>query len=239
MLISGKPASVAPRSRTANSSAIFSARSRRARNASARADASSNHCASSTTQSNERPSAASDIRPRTASPTRNGSGAGPTLRPNATARASRWGSGRRSVSSMIGEHSCWNAAYGSSISPSTPAVRTTPKSGASSTANSSKAVLPTPGSPCRTKTPPCPVRAPSRSRPSTSRSRSRPSSGGSTSLVTITSTIAAPIAFVAATERPDDAGVRTTAFQDSITLPASDDPLQLGRPGRPQGGEAA
>ena len=83
---------------------------RRATNPSARADARSSHCASSTTHSSGRSSAASDSRPRAASPTRNGSGAGPALSPNATATALRCGSGRRPVSSRIGEHSCCSAA---------------------------------------------------------------------------------------------------------------------------------
>ena len=65
----------APSSRVANTSAILSASRRRATNASARADAPSSHCASSTTHSSGCSSAASDSRPRTASPTRNGLGA--------------------------------------------------------------------------------------------------------------------------------------------------------------------
>ena len=96
-----------------------------------------------------------------------GSAAGPALRPNATPSASRWGSGRRSTSSRIGEHSCWSAANGSSISPSTPTVRGDAKvRRASSTAYSSSAVLPTPGSPWTTSTPPRPPRAASSSRSS-------------------------------------------------------------------------
>jgi len=58
-------------------------------NASARADASSSHCASSTTHRSGCSSAASDSRPSRASPTRNGLDAGPALRPNATSSASR------------------------------------------------------------------------------------------------------------------------------------------------------
>lgn len=113
----------------------------------ARADAPSSHCASSTTHTSGRSSAASDSRPRTASPTRKGFGAWPAPSPKATASASRCGCGRRSVSSRIGAHSCCNAAKGSSISPSTPAVRMTRNSDLESTAHSSNAVLPTPGSP--------------------------------------------------------------------------------------------
>ncbi len=73
----GRPASTAPRSRAANTSAIFSASRRRATNASARADAWSSQWASSTIARSGRSSAASDSRPRTANPTSNGSGAGP------------------------------------------------------------------------------------------------------------------------------------------------------------------
>ena len=79
------------------------------------------------------------------------------------------------MSSRNGAHSCCSAANGSSISASTPTVRATRNSGAASTAYSSSAVLPTPGSPCSTRTPPCAPRAASSSRSSTSRSRCRPS----------------------------------------------------------------
>jgi carbonic anhydrase/acetyltransferase-like protein (isoleucine patch superfamily) len=78
----------------------------RATNARARAEARSSHCASSTTQSSGRSSAASDSRPRTASPTRKVLGACPVPSPRAIAIASRCGSGRRSRSSRLGEHSC-------------------------------------------------------------------------------------------------------------------------------------
>ena len=156
---SGNPASASPTSRAANTSAILSASRRRATNASARADARSSHCASSTTHSSGRSSAASDSRPRTASPTRNGFGACPALSPKATLSASRWGSGRRSDRSRIGEHSCCSAAKGSSISPSTPTARSTRSCRPSSTIQSSSAVFPTPGSPCTTNTPPSPPRA--------------------------------------------------------------------------------
>src|SRR5215218_429686 len=66
-----------PTSRVANVSAILSASSRRATNASAAPDASSSHCASSIMHKSGCCSAASERRPRTASPTRNGLGACP------------------------------------------------------------------------------------------------------------------------------------------------------------------
>ena len=118
------------RSRAAKTIAILSARRRRATNASTRADARSSHCASSTTQSSGCSSAASDKRLRTASPTRNGFGARPALRPSATSNASRCGSGSPPSGRELGEHNCWSAANASSISTSTPTARTARKSGA-------------------------------------------------------------------------------------------------------------
>ena len=171
---SGRRVSALPSSRVANTSAIFSANSRRATNMSARADPASSHCASSTTVSSGPSSVASDDSPKTASPTRKGLGGGPEVRPKATPRASRCGCGSRSSSSRKEEHSCWSAAKGSSISPSTPLVLATRYSCPASIAYSSSAVLPTPGSPWTTKTPPSPPRAPSSKRSSTARSRLRP-----------------------------------------------------------------
>ena len=68
-----------------------SARSRRATNASVCADTRSSHCASSTMHTSGCSSAASATRLRTASPTRNRSGGGPALSPNAVLSASRCG----------------------------------------------------------------------------------------------------------------------------------------------------
>ena len=124
-----------------------------------------------------RSSAASDSRPRTASPTRNGFGAGPALSPNATASASRWGCGRRSHE--LEERRAQLLKRRERRAPSRPRRRRCGRPGTpapASTAYSSSAVLPTPGSPCTTRTPPCPPRAASSSRSSTSRSRWRPSS---------------------------------------------------------------
>ena len=72
----------------------------------ARADPASSHCASSTTVNSGLSSATSDNSPRTASPTRNGFGVGPTFRPKATPSASRCGCGSLSSSSRNDEHSC-------------------------------------------------------------------------------------------------------------------------------------
>ncbi len=171
---SGKRARASPNSRVANRRAILSANRRRATNVRARADAPSSHCASSTIVKSGRSFAASAKSPRTASPTRNGLGDGPAYRPNATPSASRWGCGSRSARSMNGEHRRWSAANGSSISASTPLVRPTRYPCPASSAYSSSAVLPTPGSPCTTRTPACPPRAVSSSRSSAARSRLRP-----------------------------------------------------------------
>ena len=81
-------------SRVTNTIATGSASSRRATNASARADAPSNHWASSSAQSNGRSSATSDSRLSAASPTRKRSGACPPLSPNATRSASCCGAGQ-------------------------------------------------------------------------------------------------------------------------------------------------
>ena len=185
MWSSATPVSASISCRAAKKSAIFSARRRRATNASTRAEARSSHCASSTTQRSGCSSAASDNRLRTASPTRNGFGGRPALNPSATSRASRWGSGRCSIRSRLGEHSCWSDAKASSISPSTPTARATRKSDAARTAYSSNAVLPTPGSPYTARTAPCPPRAAASARSSTSRSRRRPCSFSPGALVTI------------------------------------------------------
>jgi hypothetical protein len=88
--------------RAAPTSAICSARRRRATNPRSWAEAWSSHWASSTTQTSGRSSATSARSVRVASPTRNRSGAGPVLRPNTVARASRWGTGSRSRWSSMG-----------------------------------------------------------------------------------------------------------------------------------------
>ena len=70
-------------------------RRRRATNARACAEARSSHCWSSTTQISGRSPATSDSKPSTARATRNRSGAGPALMPNAVRSASRCGTGSR------------------------------------------------------------------------------------------------------------------------------------------------
>jgi len=93
-LSSGSLAKSLSTTRVPNTRPTDSAPKRRATNASACVEAWSIHCASSTRHSAGRSTAASARRPRTASPTRNRSGAGPELMPNAVRKASRWGSGR-------------------------------------------------------------------------------------------------------------------------------------------------
>ena len=90
---SGSPAMSSPGTHAANTRPTGSAASRRAANPSACAEARSSHCASSTTQISGRSPAASDSKPSTARPTKNRSGAGPALRPNAVRSASRCGTG--------------------------------------------------------------------------------------------------------------------------------------------------
>ena len=80
--------------------------SRRARTRAPEPTRRSSHWASSITQRRPRSSAASDSSPRTASPTRNGSAAGPALSPNATSSASRCGRAGARASRGSGEQSC-------------------------------------------------------------------------------------------------------------------------------------
>ena len=174
---SGKPARAcsAPDWRTANTRPTESANSRRATNSSACSDARSSHCASSTRHTSGRSSATSDSRPSTARPTRKRSGATPVVNPNAVPNASRCGGGRRSRRSSIDAHSCCSPAKASSISDCTPPARATRHPDACSTRCSSKADLPTPGSPRTTRTRLSPWRTASSSRSSTSRSLRRSS----------------------------------------------------------------
>ena len=134
-------------SRTAKISPTDSAPRRRATNASACAEATSSHCASSTMQTRGRSSATSASRLRTASPTRNRSGAPRCRKPNALPSASRCGPGSPSSRSRNGAHSCCNPAYASSISDSTPVARAMPHPDACATRYSNNALLPTPASP--------------------------------------------------------------------------------------------
>ena len=182
---SGRPASRCPPlgSRTARMSATDSARSRRATNPIACAVASSSHWKSSATQNSGRSSAVADISPSVARATRKRSGGSPGARPNATLRATRWGSGSASSRSSIGAHSWCSPAYGSSISDSTPAIWTTRNPDARSVAWRSNAVLPTPASPRITSTALCPPRTFSSSRSSCACSSDRPCSFGRRSAV--------------------------------------------------------
>ena len=77
--------------RAAHTTAIRSARRRRATNPRICAEAWSSHCASSTRQTSGCCSATSANSVSVASPTRNRSGAAPALRPNIVASASRCG----------------------------------------------------------------------------------------------------------------------------------------------------
>ena len=85
-----------------------------------------------------------------ARPTRNRSGASPSVSPNAIRNASRCGSGSRSTPPSSGAHSWCSPAYANSISDSTPVARTTLMAAADSTRYCSSAVLPIPASPVRT-----------------------------------------------------------------------------------------
>ena len=168
---SGSLSSARPTSRVAKRRAMRSARSRRATKVRTCSDPRSSQCASSTTHNSGCCSAASDNRLRMASPTRYGLGAGPPRRPKAISTASRWGSGSPSRNSKSGVQSCWSAANGSSISPSTPTARATRNEEACAIAYSSNDDLPIPGSPWTTRTPPYPSCAALISRSIASRSR--------------------------------------------------------------------
>ena len=102
---SGSPASSAPGTRVPKTRPTGSAASRRATKPNACAEARSSHCWSSITPTSGRSPAASERRLSTARLTRNRSGAGPALRPNAVRSASCCGSGSRSRRSSIGAHS--------------------------------------------------------------------------------------------------------------------------------------
>ena len=102
------------------------------------------------------------------------SGAGPRLVPNAAPSASRCGAGSASMRSSMGRQSWCRPANGSSISDSTPLTRAIRHPDACSSAYSSRAVLPTPGSPCRTSARGWCARRPSSSRSSTAHSLRRP-----------------------------------------------------------------
>ena len=91
--------------------------------------------------------------------------------PNATASASRCGSGRRSRQLDDRCAQLLERGVRELHLPFDAGGAHDPEVLSASTASSSSAVLPTPGSPCSTKTPPCPARAPSSRRSSTSRSR--------------------------------------------------------------------
>ncbi len=138
-------------SRTAKSSPTRSARSRRATKLRRSADSSSSHCASSTTHRTGRVSAASDSSVSTPRPTRNGSAGGPDTRPKATPRARRCGSGRSSTAGRNGTRIWWIAAKPRFFSDSAATIRTTCMSWACSITSSSRADLPTPGSPRSTR----------------------------------------------------------------------------------------
>ena len=101
---SGSPARSPPGIRVPNTRATDSAPSRRATNASTCAEARSSHCASSTRHTSGCLAAASASRLSTARPTRNLSGTGPALRPNAVRTASACGSGNTSSRSSSGAH---------------------------------------------------------------------------------------------------------------------------------------
>ena len=150
---SGNPGNgcASPVWRTPNTSPTDSANTRCATNSSACTDSWSNHCASSTMQRSGCSSAAWANKLSAASPTRKRSGAAPVVSPNAVLSASRWGPGRRSSRSSIVPQNWCNPAKASSISDCTPAARTTRQPDPRSTAYSSSAVLPTPGSPRTTR----------------------------------------------------------------------------------------
>ena len=117
-------------SRIVTSDATRSARSRRPTNDSATADSSSSHCASSMTASTGWARAASATRLRTARPTRNGSSASCSDRAEHGVERRRVGVRRAaSTQSRSGSTSWCTPAYPKAISDSTPAMRTTRKSG--------------------------------------------------------------------------------------------------------------
>lgn len=173
---SGSPASSWEGPRVANRTATGSASNRRATKARACAEARSSHRASSITQSRGCSREASASRLKAARLTTSCAGGAPLLTPNAAPIAARCGLGSRSSRSSIGAHRVCSAANGGSISTSAPKARVTRKPDAASTAYSSSAVLPTPGSPCSTSTRACPPRTTSDSSSSAAHSLDRPSS---------------------------------------------------------------
>ena len=175
--ISGMPAvenAVGSPSRTATRRAIPSAPRRRARKTSASVEASSSHCPSLTRQSTGRCSASSESRLRTASETRKRLSPDPAASPRATRSACACGGARPSTCARTGRRSWCSPAKGSSASDWIPCARRTVIPAASARAASSRADLPTPGSPPsisarlrerRASSSTCPMSARSRSRP--------------------------------------------------------------------------
>ena len=83
---------------------------------------SSIHCASSMRHTSGWSSVMLARSPSTASPTRNRLGVVPSRSPNATDRASLCGSGSSCSRPIMGAHTSWRVANGSSISDSMPAT---------------------------------------------------------------------------------------------------------------------
>ena len=152
---SGKPPSTSSPgpARVAQISATGSASSRRATKLSTCAEVGSSHWLSSMKQARGWRSAASAMRERAASPTRNRSGGAPEARPKAIARAPACGAGSRSrCCSRSGAHSWCRPPYTNSLSDSTPLTESVSQSCRSSFRYPSSALLPVPGSPRSTRT---------------------------------------------------------------------------------------
>ncbi len=175
---SGRPASSSRprRSRVANTGPGVRRASAAPRDARVCAETRSSHCVSSTRQNNGCSAATSVSSPSTAMPTRNRSGGGPSLIPNAVARASRCGGGRRSRRSRNGAHSWCSPANGSSISDSAPAPRATRCRETRASRWSSRADFPIPASPRRTSAALRPASTSAARASRTCRSRRRPRS---------------------------------------------------------------
>ena len=120
-------------SRVVRTDATRSLWRRRPTNDNAIADSSSTHCASSMTTSTGCERAASSARLKTERPTRNGSSASCSVLPSTASSVARCGSGRASTQSRRWRASWCTAAYPNVISDSTPTMRTTRKSDATST----------------------------------------------------------------------------------------------------------
>ena len=177
--ISGMPTGrngVTAPSRAENTRSTRSAPSRRAQNSSASAVAESNQCASSTTHNTVLSSAAAVSIDKVATATRNGSIEGPSSSPNTTRSARACGTGISSRSRITGSSSRCRAAKANGASTSSPWVRRTSAPSASATSSSSRADLPTPGSPRTTRLLADPCRACSSRSPSCALSSSRPTS---------------------------------------------------------------